>query len=629
MMIVAGAMTEAMLGDIAVRQSQLAGRLDAILESRRQREPALRSSIHQIEYGLDQIRSNESKRLIGLTDGTANTAAHMSESIRRLDREQSRILDVLQLLGRVERIHELVGMIGGSGVEQACQIVHDLEQFSPVSIAAYQTRYPSELGLSVYVVGVKKALVAKISERINEVLGRPSFVPADLASLFHLLGLIDSVKEGVLQYSAFLNAQCKESIDSLIAGLDSAHTLPYASALSRLLDHSTRTLKWTLSMGPLADHRQIIYEPFLGIVQESIESLVEKFLGTIGLAEDSGPTHIFQLDLVISELSLMCSHLCSFEERINELIFPDIYQDSYDPVLLLERYRSLELCYLRLGLEKAIQLDTGVELVSSSVDDAFFLVRKVMFRAISTNGPILAIARLVKDILQSQFAISGSRSLVHSSDSLDKKKTACRAANNLVASSELTSRLIEELSEALMEREECVQVIEMFGECQKHFAEAAEKALESIYKGLVKVKMTSLVSVTLTAPPSAVEDDPVSRFTLKYSTVISEVSPLLIDENLALLTRLIASDLVSSSSKHILKLKPFNQPVAVQLDKQIRTVVAFLTDAGGMQARKVLTPLLRIGEVLVSDNQAEAEEILSTAVDVDRRILNLRIDYLN
>lgn len=592
---------------------------------------------------------------------TDATSSKMSQAIRRLDREQHRILEVMQVLGRVERIHELLAALHDhKDLAHACETVHELEQFSGICMAAYETRYPGDGMTARDFINVRKQeLLEQILATIDQVLSADTLSPSALQSYFGLLVSIGHAKEGVVRYSSFLNGQAQLSIDLLLTSIDEKKDLPYAGQLSRLFEYASKTLTWTFQTiiaGDAiasAENKQIVYFSFLQIISEATERLVSLFL-----EKKLGDTKqtLYQLDISVAELILITRHLREFITEIELQPFVSSPSDCLEACQelrrlhdqLLARYPPTELQYVRRGVVKAIELDQVLEedRLGSCVDDTFFLCKKSAIRALG-SGHEPAFNRVMLGLLETlrgPFSDALERCIktsVHATDALDKKRQFSVGCNNLTASALFLGQFLDEIVGEYYAMEGIEQhpvLIDELSEkasvVQQHFTAVAEAALHTLYRGLVKARFLALLaSVFKDAQYALGEHDSgldslVSKYTTGHAALLAEVEAWLTEESALCLALILATELSAYWSKVILKSK-VTQLGAFQLDRQIRSLTAFLIDRYGLRVKSGLTGLAATAAILMADSRAEARELWDAHPDLDQRLLTLRIDILH
>lgn len=353
----------------------------------------------------------------------------------------------MQLLGRIERLEVLLDKIethrklvkegrGSDGFENLCNLFHELAQYPKSVFAAATCRRITGKQSAEDEFAEKKAwIVGLLLEEYQK--GKNS--AAKILSL--LLGCV-GIEEYSPEEDQISKALCAQFQADLAKSVqNSGGQLSFAIRIARIIDHTSqfinslcevpvRLLKGILEEADLAigglicEYRNLI----LGL---SVVDLTSQVIPK----QDQTSATLRKLDIDLTEMALICRHGLHFLGYVaslynghnpmkNPLLLPSIHLQRGS---LLKEYPDMELRYLTLGIGKAREIDTQLAdsgyAQSSSVDDTFFLVKKIIYRAISMldssyeraiiQGLLGSLSRILEDsflapILQRKQSISAS-----------------------------------------------------------------------------------------------------------------------------------------------------------------------------------------------------------------------------
>lgn len=204
-----------------------------------------------------------------------------------------------------------------------------------------------------------------------------------------------------------------------------------------------------------------------------------------------------------------------------------------------------------------------------------------------------------------------TRSSLYSTDTVEKKRSFVTAVNNLMAALTTLEDLIAEFS------------LEDWDETKVEFEAAAQSAIQSLYKSLLKSKYMALVDATVSKPEA---EDLAQKFIPSLTKLLSQLSLWVTSETDSSLGKLLISELNSSWIQSILKTR-FTQWSAFQLDRQIRTIAVHFADKFGVAwKQEQFGRLLEIASVLISESREEASTTIVRGIEMEQ-LLELRSDW--
>lgn len=543
------------------------------------------------------------------------------------------MLEVLQALGRIERIHELAqqlqAALAGGDTRGACRLADDLGHFPASSVRAYEARYPAGAPLAGVLAGARDRLAAGIVGELEASLQADRL--AELPGHFALLSAVQRVKEGVIRYSAFLNAQTEKHLRALLAS-DTSRELQCPAVLGRIFEHARKTLAWTfgqvLAGEDVAEHRQIVAVSFLQVVDDAVVEFIDQAVAR--RYADGDPPGLYQADLLTTEVSLMCQHVAGFLAALAFVAAPG-QPAGADCCAGLEAalgrlralYLRMEAAYVRGGIAKALELDqpAGDDLVSSCVDDAFFLCKKAATRALSTHrAALFPVLLAIKDHLQhGLLAALAARVRTHTQAG---HRAFCVAANNLSLAVGTLAAFVDAVAQdyhrAHAEDADMDDAIEALAHLENSLRAAAQAALTTLYAAAVRSKFAAMLGALLG------DDDMAAKYMAGHAQIMAGLAAALTEESTAGLLRIMAAELCAQWTRHLLKAR-LTQAGAYALDRQARTVAAFYGDAAGYQVKhEQFAGLLACCRVLLADSLPEAEALLTA--EMDPRLLRVRTD---
>ncbi|KAF6077128.1 component of oligomeric golgi complex 4 [Phyllostomus discolor] len=343
---------------------------------------------------------------------------------------------------------------------------------------------------------------------------------------------------------------------------------------------------------------------------------------------------------------------------------------------LIGLYITMEEYFMRETVNKAVALDTYEkgQLTSSMVDDVFYIVKKCIGRALSSSSIdcLCAMINLATTELESDFrdvlcnklrmgfpattfqdiqrGVTSAVNIMHSSlqqgkfdtkgiESTDEAKLSFLVTLNNV---EICSENISTLKKTL--ESDCTKLFSQgiggeqaqakFDSCLSDLAAVSNKFRDLLQEGLTELNNTAI------KPQEEFNDyeanDPwVQQFILNLEQQMAEfkasLSPVIYDNLTSLMTSFVAAEL----ERVVLK-STFNRLGGLQFDKELRSLIAYLTTVTTWTIRDKFARLSQMATIL---NLERVTEILDywgansgpltwrlTPAEV-RQVLALRIDF--
>ncbi|XP_011923339.1 PREDICTED: LOW QUALITY PROTEIN: conserved oligomeric Golgi complex subunit 4 [Cercocebus atys] len=334
---------------------------------------------------------------------------------------------------------------------------------------------------------------------------------------------------------------------------------------------------------------------------------------------------------------------------------------------LIGLYVTMEEYFMRETVNKAVALDTYEkgQLTSSMVDDVFYIVKKCIGRALSSSSIdcLCAMINLATTELESDFrwnsctaAPARAKFDTKGIEGTDEAKLSFLVTLNNV---EVCSENISTLKKTL--ESDCTKLFSQgiggeqaqakFDSCLSDLAAVSNKFRDLLQEGLTELNSTaikpqvqpwinSFFSVSHNIEEEEFNDyeanDPwVQQFILNLEQQMAEfkasLSPVIYDSLTGLMTSLVAVEL----EKVVLK-STFNRLGGLQFDKELRSLIAYLTTVTTWTIRDKFARLSQMATIL---NLERVTEILDywgpnsgpltwrlTPAEV-RQVLALRIDF--
>ncbi|EPY90006.1 Conserved oligomeric Golgi complex component 4 isoform 3-like protein [Camelus ferus] len=651
--------------------------LDALLEQQNTIESKM-VTLHRMGPNL-QLIEGDAKQLAGMITFTCNLAENVSSKVRQLDLAKNRLYQAIQ---RADDILDLKFCM--DGVQTALRN-EDYEQ-----AAAHIHRYLcldksvielSRQGKEGSMIDANLKLLQEAEQRLKAIVTEKFAIATKEGDLpqverfFKIFPLLGLHEEGLSKFSEYLckqvecDRQVEKVVDKFIKQRD--YHQQFRHVQNSLMRNSTsekiepRELDPILTEVTLMNARSELYLRFL---RKRISSDFE--VGDSMASEEVKQEHQKCLDKLLNN----CLLSCTMQE-------------------LIGLYITMEEYFMRETVNKAVALDTCEkgQLTSSMVDDVFYIVKKCIGRALSSSSIdcLCAMINLATTELESDFrdvlcnklrmgfpattlqdiqrGVTSAVNIMHNSlqqgkfdtkgiESTDEAKLSFLVTLNNV---EVCSENISTLKKTL--ESDCTKLFSQgiggeqaqakFDSCLSDLAAVSNKFRDLLQEGLTELNSTAIkpqvqpwINTFLSVSHNIEEEefndyeanDPwVQQFILNLEQQMAEfkagLSPVIYDSLTSLMTSLVAVEL----EKVVLK-STFNRLGGLQFDKELRSLIAYLTTVTTWTIRDKFARLSQMATIL---NLERVTEILDywgansgpltwrlTPAEV-RQVLALRIDF--
>ncbi|XP_077145051.1 conserved oligomeric Golgi complex subunit 4 isoform X2 [Ranitomeya variabilis] len=662
-----------------------------------------------------QLIDGDAQQLSGMIIFTCNLAENVSSKVRQLDLAKCRLYQAIQ---RADDILDLKFCMDGvqtalksEEYEQAAAHIHRyLCLDKSVIELSRQGREGSMIDANLQLLQeAEKQLKVLVSEKFDSATKAGDLPQVErFFKIFPLLGLHE---EGISKFSAYLCQQvakkAEENLALALASEGSEHraSLLFADTLTLLFEGIAR----------IVETHQPILETYYGPgrlymlikhlqaeCDRQVEKVVDKFVqqrdyqrkfqrvqSCIIRASSADKIEPRDLDPILAEVTLMSARTELYLRFIKRRITSDFevgdsvaaedvkqeHQQNLDKLLkhcLLSRsmqeligyYITMEEYYMRESVNKAVAMDTcdRGQLISSMVDDVFYIVKKCIGRALSSSSTdcLCAMINLSTTMMESDFrevlcnklrmgfpattlqdiqrGVTSAVSIVHSSLQQGKFDTKGIETNDEAKMSFLVSlNNVEVCSENIMTlkknlENDCRKLFSQdlggdqakakIDSCLSDMASVSNKFRDLLQEGLGELNTTAIkpqakpwINLFLSVSHNIEEEefndyeanDPwVQQFIVNLEQLMAEfkvgLSPVSYENLTSLLTSLIALEL----EKVVLK-STFSRLGGLQFDKELRSLIAYLTTVTTWTIRDKFARLSQMATIL---NLERVTEIL-------------------
>ncbi|KAG8572577.1 hypothetical protein GDO81_012098 [Engystomops pustulosus] len=653
-----------------------------------------------------QLIEGDAQQLSGMITFTCNLAENVSSKVRQLDLAKSRLYQAIQ---RADDILDLKFCMDGvqsalknEEYEQAAAHIHRyLCLDKSVIELSRQGKEGSMIDANLqHLQEAEKQLKVLVGEKFDAATKAGDLPQVErFFKIFPLLGLHE---EGISKFSAYLCQQIAKKAEenlNLALGSESSErraTLLFADTLTLLFEGIAR----------IVETHQPILETYYGPgrlymlikhlqseCDRQMEKVVDKFIqqrdyqrkfqrvqSCIMRSSSSEKIEPRDLDPILAEVTLMSARTELYLRFIKRRITSDFevgdsmaseeikqeHQQNLDKLLkhcLLSRsmqeligyYITMEEYYMRESVNKAVAMDTCErgQLISSMVDDVFYIVKKCIGRALSSSSIdcLCAMINLSTTMMESDFrevlcnklrmgfpattlqdiqrGVTSAVSIVHSSLQQGKFDTKGIESNDEAKMSFLVSlNNVEVCSENIMTlkknlENDCRKLFSQdFGgdqakakidSCLSDMASVSNKFRDLLQEGLGELNSTAVkpqvkpwINVFLSVSHNIEEEefndyeanDPwVQQFIVNLEQLMAEfkagLSSIIYENLTSLLTSLIALEL----EKVVLK-STFSRLGGLQFDKELRSLIAYLTTVTTWTIRDKFARLSQMATIL-------------------------------
>ncbi|XP_061029179.1 conserved oligomeric Golgi complex subunit 4 isoform X2 [Eubalaena glacialis] len=646
--------------------------LDALLEQQNTIESKM-VTLHRMGPNL-QLIEGDAKQLAGMITFTCNLAENVSSKVRQLDLAKNRLYQAIQ---RADDILDLKFCM--DGVQTALRN-EDYEQ-----AAAHIHRYLcldksvielSRQGKEGSMIDANLKLLQEAEQRLKAIVTEKFAIATKEGDLpqverfFKIFPLLGLHEEGLSKFSEYLCKQVASKAEEnllLVLGTDMSDrraAVIFADTLTLLFEGIAR----------IVETHQPIVETYYGPgrlytlikylqveCDGQVEKVVDKFIkqrdyhqqfrhvqNNLMRNSTSEKIEPRELDPILTEVTLMNARSELYLRFLRKRISSDFevgdsmaseevkqeHQKSLDKLLnncllsctmqeLIGLYITMEEYFMRETVNKAVALDTYEkgQLTSSMVDDVFYIVKKCIGRALSSSSIdcLCAMINLATTELESDFrdVLCNKLRMGFPATTFQDIQRGVTSAVNIMHSSlqqgKFDTKGIESTDEAKLSFLVTLNNVEV---CSENIS-TLKKTLEEEFNDY------------------EANDPWVQQFILNLEQQMAEfkasLSPVIYDSLTSLMTSLVAVEL----EKVVLK-STFNRLGGLQFDKELRSLIAYLTTVTTWTIRDKFARLSQMATVL---NLERVTEILDywgansgpltwrlTPAEV-RQVLALRIDF--
>jgi len=326
---------------------------------------------------------------------------------------------------------------------------------------------------------------------------------------------------------------------------------------------------------------------------------------------------------------------------------------------VIAKYIVIEECYMKESIQKAIKLDCFEEgnFISSVVDDIFFILRQCIKRSISSYSIdcVCAILNHAVSILETEFKtklkrtiddgyttggvldnISSAYTVMQSSfqqgkiqsvdeQTKDQQQIFLRTMNNCEKSSEhvlvLKNSLDNDITKVFhqhlrMHKAKFESCLADLGSLSSQFKGILKMALKGLNDNALKPELKPLVANFLSVSHNITEDehdnyeanDPwVDEFIFNLQNLLYKFENTLLPNIYEELIRYVVNDIVERLEKSVFKTS-FNRLGALFFDKELRSLITYLTSATSWSVRVPFARLNQISTILNLDAVQEMDD---------------------
>ncbi|XP_074645003.1 conserved oligomeric Golgi complex subunit 4-like [Tubulanus polymorphus] len=673
----------------------------------------------------------DSQNLSGMISFTSTLAENVSSKVRQLDLAKSRVMSVMQ---RVEDVLDLKFCTDGvqtalqnEDYEQAAAHIHRfLSLDENVLRMAEDVSEGGQLETSFKLLHVAESKLKTIVHRQFDA----AVHAGDVASverffkIFPLLGLHD---DGLAKFSRYLSAQIADTADKNLklsqSGDKPTNKYLYADTMTILFENIAKVVE---THQPLVE---TYYGPghmfnMLQHIQKECDRQTRKIIEQFkekrefekktqqvqqSLMNQSKPPLVDpkNLDGLLAEITLLNTRselylrfvrrrstadleVAATDQKVKDERFAEVDKFLNNCELsrvmqeLIGFYIMMEQYFMKEMVEKAVNMDMMEEasLTSSMVDDAFFIIKKCVRRAMSSssvdgvcamlNHACTTLEQDFREVLYARlrngfplgFDISQAYNLVQSSIQQGKlqssdiekdKQIFLVTLNDTEVSCEYIQTLKKnlELNVAKLYKNDNEQskaklksCLSDLGAVSNQFKSVLEFGFSQLSSSAVKPQVKPWVNTFQSTSHNISEEDfanyeandPwVQNFIVNLDTLLSTFKGSMTTSNYDGLVNLLSNEITNRLEKAVMKTH-FNRLGGLQFDKELRSLVGYLTSVTTWTIRDKFARLTQMATIL---NLERVTEILDywgqnsgpltwrlTPAEV-RQVLSLRSDFRN
>ncbi|KAB7494069.1 Conserved oligomeric Golgi complex subunit 4 [Armadillidium nasatum] len=324
-----------------------------------------------------------------------------------------------------------------------------------------------------------------------------------------------------------------------------------------------------------------------------------------------------------------------------------------DMAVVIGNYTILEQFYLNESFRKAVALDSGEgqNQTSSLVDDAFYIIKKSVRRAIASSSVdgVCAMLNHSVDLLERQlaagfhqtlrkgFPVQGYLDLTQTA--LNNAEISCRHVNSLQNSlRETIDSAMKDLSPTDSAKlESCLSDLKA---TSGRFRSVVDFGLSQLQATAIKPKVKPWVDTFTTISHDITEEelsayeanDPFSQqLMVQIDGLLGSFIPLLTTENHKSLVEILVKEVASQLEKAVFK-STFNRFGGLQFDREVRAIAGYLSQVSEWSVREQLARLTQMATLLNLENLSEVSEYSTcttwrlTPTEM-KKTLQLRMDF--
>ncbi|KAK7076819.1 Golgi transport complex subunit 4 [Halocaridina rubra] len=687
-----------------------------------------------------QLVQADAKQLENTISFTHQLANNVSAKVRQLDLAKSRVVETQK---RVGDLLDLEGCSGGVATalaqedyETAAAHIHRFLAMDETLLLHTTDSASKAESVETWFDRLRQAereLSATITRKFDDAVKREDLASVD--RFFKLFPLLNKHEEGLKKFTTYLCAKIQETTAQ---NLSSAQNLGPKEKRSHVIWADTITLLFE-GIARTVEVRQPIIETYYGpghlsLVLEMLQRECDRQAGRIvsemrkhrrldavvSAVRDalrfsgSKETRVDlpdprDLDTLLGELTLMNARAelylrfirrrisADFEASIPDKIERDKHEAAFeaklshtqlicDMAVIVGDYTILEQFYLNESFKKALAMDTVEEIAktSSLVDDAFYIIKKSVRRAIASSSVdgVCAMLNHAVTLIETQLAGGFNQTLRKgfpaqgyldfnqaytvlqsslqstlqagkinsSSTDFDALRQAfLTALNNGETSMHHVRRLHQTLEDNISSamvgltptsRAKLDSCLSDLKATTGRLGIVVEFGISQLRATAVKPRVKPWVDIFTTTSHDIKEEefacyeanDPFSQtLMVQVDGLLGSFVPLLTDENYKSLVSVLVAEVAAQLEKAVMK-TTFNRLGGLQFDREVRAIVGYLSQVSEWGVREQLTRLTQMATLLNLENLGEVSEYSSTTTwrltpSEMRKVLQLRVDF--
>ncbi|XP_069957508.1 conserved oligomeric Golgi complex subunit 4 isoform X1 [Cherax quadricarinatus] len=687
-----------------------------------------------------QLVQADARQLENTISFTHHLANNVSAKVRQLDLAKSRVVETQ---ARVGDLLDLEGCSGGVATalaqedyETAAAHIHRFLAMDETLLLHTTVSASKAESVETWFDRLRhadKELSSLITHKFDEAVKREDMASVD--RFFKLFPLLNKHEEGLKKFTTYLCAKIQETTAQNLAA---AQTLGSREKRSHVIWADTITLLFE-GIARTIEVRQPIIETYYGpghlsLVIEMLQRECDRQAGRIlaemrkhrrleatvssvrsslrysgGKEPRADQPDPRDLDTLLGELTLINARAelylrfirrrvsADFEASIadkterskQETAFEGKLSQSQmvcDMAVIVADYTILEQFYLNESFKKALAMDIVEETANTSslVDDAFYIVKKSVRRAIASNSVdgVCAMLNHAVTLIETQLAEGFKQTLrkgfpaqgyldfnqaytvlqsslqstlqagkinTSTADSDALRQAFLTALNNTETSirhikslhqtleDNINSAMVGLSSTARAKLDSCLNDLKS---TTGKFAIVGEFGISQLRATAVKPRVKPWVDIFNTTSHDIKEDefvcyeanDPFSQtLMVQVDGLLGSFLPLLTEDNYKSLVSVLVSEVAEQLEKAVFK-STFNRLGGLQFDREVRAIVGYLSQVSEWSVREQLTRLTQMATLLNLEHLEEVSEYSTTTTwrltpSEMRKVLQLRVDF--